>query len=92
MKRDLLSIAKQWPDSGLTQKEFCKQHKLTFNTLQYGLRRLRRKGGATKGFVELISKQPESSNTGIMEVHFVNGTRMVFFSNPDPAFIKSLIS
>jgi hypothetical protein len=91
MKRDLLSIAKQWSSSGLTQKDFCSLHKISFNTLQYWLKQSRRVPKQVKGFVELVPEH-RPSIAGIMELHFANGNRLVFHSKPDAVFIKSLIS
>jgi len=38
MKRDLLTLASQWPSSVLTQKDFCKRDVLNYNIFQYWIR------------------------------------------------------
>ena len=90
MKRDFLELASQWPSSGITQKEFCSKHQIAYQTFQYYLRKSRRKEKPADGFVELFAKQNQLSAQS-MELHFANGSRLLFFHNPDPAFIISLV-
>jgi len=91
MNRDILSIALQWSTSGLTQKEFCKKHKLGYNQLQYWLRRSKKVSNPSQGFIELVHEQTDPTPQS-MELHFANGCRLVFFNIPDASFIKSLTS
>jgi hypothetical protein len=91
MKRDLLSIVLQWSTSGLTQKEFCKKHKLGYNQLQYWLRRSKKPSNLSQGFIELVPEQTNSTAHS-MELHFANGCRLLFFNTPEASFIKSLTS
>jgi len=89
MKRDMIALIGQWPESGLTQKEFCKKHRLTYHTFQYWLRKSRQRLESPTGFIEITPWQ--SQHVPAIELHLVNGIRLVFHQLPSSDFIRSLV-
>jgi transposase-like protein len=41
-QEEMLSLIKQWQESGKSQKSFCQEHELTYTTFYYWLRLYRR--------------------------------------------------
>ena len=82
-----------WKASGLSQKAYCQQHQIVPHVFYYWLskHRLKHQPGEEKGFVP-VKVLPAKSPAVSMELIGSNGNRLVFFGQPDPAYIKSLLS
>lgn len=79
-----------WQQSGLTQKEYCRQHQLASHLLAYWIRRVRQKNApAAKGFVAVSLS---TSATPVMELLTSSGARLLFYSRPEAAYLQELLS
>lgn len=92
--KDLKKLVKSWPKSGLTQQEFCKKHKLSYNRFQYLYRRkttyLSHEKVHGRGFMELspaVLKNGEFRFT----IYFPTGARIECQGIPDVTFLKALL-
>jgi|GEM_PF-2354101 hypothetical protein len=79
--------------SGQSQQSYCDQHQITPHILAYRIKRYRLKKEAAnpKGFVCVTPAWDKLSSVA-MELVGANGIRLVFYTQPDPGFIKSLLS
>ena len=82
-----------WKTSGLSQKAYCEQHQIILHVFYYWLskHRIKHQPDNEKGFVP-VKVLPAKSSAASMELIGSNGNRLVFFGEPDPAYIKSLLS
>jgi adenylate kinase family enzyme len=79
--------------SGQTQQSYCDQHQITPHVLSYWIKRyrLKKESGNEQGFV-CLSPPRDIISSVAMELVGSNGIRLMFYSQPDPSFIKSLLS
>jgi hypothetical protein len=63
----MLTLIRQWQESGQTQQTFCKEHDLTFSTFYYWLKRYRR------GIDESSFLPVEVSSGSYIEIRYPGG-------------------
>lgn len=79
-----------WQQSGLTQKEYCRQHQLAPHLLAYWIRRCRKQHAPqARGFVPVSLS---ASTTPVMELLTSSGARLLFYSRPEVAYLQELLS
>jgi transposase-like protein len=98
MKKPVFQESEMYPHveahlaSGQSQQSYSEQHQITPHVLAYWVKRyrLKKEAGNPKGFVCVTPAQDKSSSVS-MELVGANGIRLVFYTQPDPGFIKSLL-
>ena len=82
-----------WKTSGLSQKAYCEQHHIVLHVFYYWLskHRIKQQAANETGFVP-VKVLPVKSSAVSMEIIGSNGNRLVFLGQPDPSYIKSLLS
>jgi len=92
----MLSLIKQWEQSGMRQKDFYEQHKIPAHVFYYRHKCYKKpKAGvhkpvpAASSFVQLQQLVPTSGN---MELHLSNGNRIIFNQPVSVDYLKALIS
>src|SRR4051812_41232245 len=89
-KEAMYSLISSWKVSGISQNAFCKQHNLPCSIFQYWLRKLKSETEEQEsGFTEI--KISSSSVSCAMEIIFPSGARIVFKSQPETSFLRSLV-
>lgn len=90
-KDKMFLLVDQWRKSGLTRKEFAKQHGITDSSLEYWCRKRdklkKRKSTETTDFVEIFSgkdkisetSQSTSSLSAIVELELPNGMKLKIY-------------
>lgn len=90
----MFACVEQWHQSGQTQKDFCKEHRLSYAVFQYWLRRHRQRhvsfGGGT-AFTSVQVFDESQVVIGSMELYMPNGCRIVFHQPANAALLKHLI-
>lgn len=89
MKRTLSQmqeICRQWEQSGLSRRAFCKQYNIAYQTFNYWHKRIDPKEGS--GFTEVVL--PVKRNM-CFELTFPSGARMSFEGEPCVNWLKALI-
>lgn|SRR5690606_36571421 len=90
----MLALISQWQSSGISQNIFCKQQGLPYSVFQYWLKKFRKSSEEPKsGFLEMkIPEEVISSETKTeIEIIFPSGARVVFKSQPETSFLRSLV-
>ncbi len=85
-------IIEKWKQSGLSQQEFYQQQSIPAHVFYYWHKCYRDQhykpsGKASGGFIQLTSP----ASTGNIELHFPNGTRVVFNEPVMAEYITALI-
>ena len=81
-----------WQTSNLTQKDYCIQNDIPFNTFYYWLKRLRDKEQTlSKGFVSLRIKDYRATAGGSINIHYPNGVQLSVPSTMDIRLMSKLI-
>jgi len=81
-----------WQQSGLTQKAYCRQHHIAPHLFSYWLKRYRLLEGQQKGFVPVTISSPPSTGAPVMEPVLASGSRLLFYTRPEPAYLHSLLA
>lgn len=85
------AMLEAWRQSGLTRREFCIQHNVSYSTFNYWCRRL--SADAPAGFTEIEVKSKSPATLGIgLEVVFPSGVKLVFGKEPCASWLKNLVS
>lgn len=99
---ELRKLVLTWPESGLTQPEFCKLHNLRYHLFQYHFRVATGRKGNVKpesskptspviketSFKQLTFEVPSSF---VMELRLADGSKLNFHQLPDAAWLKQLL-
>jgi hypothetical protein len=78
---------KEWQESGLSKKAFCRDRKIASQTFHYWLKKLSPE--APSGFAEVKLLPPGQS--GAFELTFPSGTRMTFQGEPSVSWLRELL-
>ena len=78
---------KEWEQSGLNKKAFCRERGITYPTFHYWYKRL----SGSSGFTEIAVASPSLSATNSYELVFPSGTRMVFQEEPPVTWLRELV-
>ena len=95
-RNKMLSLIKQWEQSGMRQKDFYQQHNIPAHVFYYWHKCYKKpKAGVRKpvpavnNFVQLQPLLPLGSN---IEMHLKNGSRIIFNQPVSVDYLKALIS
>jgi hypothetical protein len=100
-EREKLNLIRNWPQSGLSQKLFSKEHGLSYNQFQYIWRRkIKHKSRRNhyikrpmhEGFISLPAPSSEFRTKPIMELHLPNGKQLKIYQDISVTLLKSLLS
>lgn len=91
LQQQMFNHIEQWQNSGLSQKTFCQQINLAYNSFHYWYRRYRLKEGRpASAFIKLgVSPVAASSH---MELIMPDGKRLVFHQPVSADYLKVLIN
>lgn len=85
-----LGMITDWLQSGLSQKEFCKNHNIAYHIFHYWYKRYREQSRQKPGQFIPLQVNDTGSNK-FMELHFVNGNRIIFYQIVSSDYLKSLL-
>ena len=74
-------LIEKFKGSGLTVKEFCRQHSLNNKVYYYWKKKYETRPG--DGFLPVVIDKEQPANTCAVTIHYPDGTRLVFESNAD---------
>lgn len=79
---------REWQNSGLSKKAFCRERKITYQTFHYWFKRLSVE--ASSGFAQVNIAR--SQHTSSFELAFPSGARMTFQGEPTAAWLRELLN
>lgn len=85
-KEQMESTIKEWQNSGLSKKAFCRDREITYQTFHYWNKRLMSAG--MSGFSEVKLSLPAETNG--FELTFPSGVRMTFQGQPSATWLREL--
>jgi hypothetical protein len=95
VREQMFSMIRNWQQSGLTQKAYCEQHKITYHVFHYWYKCFRdlQLPAKEEGFIPL-KIQPSSVNTCSprIELLLADGKRLLFHQPVASDYLKALIS
>ena len=83
------TIIEQWQQSGLSRKEFCDRHGISYNSLVSWCKILKDKKTAP-GFAE-IKPLPAATSGLFAQLHLAKGIRIDFFHFVPADYVQSLL-
>ncbi len=90
----MYEIITQWKQSGLSQKQYCKQHAIPYSVFRYWHKHYRNRNNTSDtpagSFVQL--QMNEQAHQPFMEVLGAGGSRIIFYQAVSSDYVKSLIS
>lgn len=81
-------VVKEWQQSGLNKKAFCRQRGITYQTFHYWSKRL----VGWRGFAEVKVASSPPCGSNACELIFPSGARMVFNEQPSADWLRKLVS
>ena len=95
-QQQMFAMVASWKQSGLSQKQYCKQNNIRYYVFHYWYKRYRDQQTPLKdaGFVPLDVKNSASFNDGSAAIELLlgDGKRILFHSTVSSDYLKSLIS
>jgi hypothetical protein len=94
VREQMFKLIEQWQQSGLTQNIFCEQQSIRYHVFHYWYKRYRQVHSDAENnnsnFVKLQIAKPVTS--GLVEINFPGGMRIIFHEPVSSNYIKALIS
>jgi hypothetical protein len=94
VREQMFKLIEQWQQSSLTQNAFCQQQSIRYHIFHYWYRRYREQHADPQNnissFVKLQITKPVSS--GLVEIYFPGGVRLLFHEPVSSNYLKALIS
>jgi hypothetical protein len=90
-QEEMFFVIEEWRQSGLTQKEYCRQHNLVYHQFHYWYRKYREQQPApelSSAFVQI--KPAITTSTPFAELFFPGGGRVVFHQPVSIEYLKGL--
>jgi len=82
---EVQGIIKEWQDSGLSKKAFCRERQIKYPTFQYWCKRLT--DGGSPGFTEVDIQL----HLAALEIIFPSGARMMLHGEPSAVWLRELL-
>jgi hypothetical protein len=98
VREQMFKLIEQWQQSKYTQKAYCEQQSIKYHVFHYWYKRYRKEHPITNGsgvannnssFVKLQIAKPVA--TGVVEIHFPGGIRLLFHEPVSSNYLKALI-
>ncbi len=91
IQRQMFDHIDQWQQSGLSQKAFCEQVKLSYHIFHYWYKLYRNKeSGSVSSFIKLAVSSPSVCSAA--EILLPDGKRILFHQGVSADYLKALIS
>ena len=92
VKHQMFHHIKQWTVSNLSQKDYCRQHQLTYHSFHYWYKRYKNndQSRAVASFMQL-QVQPQTLQP-MVELLLSDGKRILFHQPVSSDYLKALIS
>lgn len=91
-RQQIIALIRQWPQSGLEQKEFCRKHSISYHTFKYyrkrEIQKEKNKADSTS-FVPVKIKQPRQLYA--LTITYPNGVSICVEDAITPDQLKDLI-
>jgi hypothetical protein len=94
VKQRMFDHISRWQQSALSQKQYCTENKIAYYVFHYWYKRYRDEQGINQQSSSFIRMHVQScaSSGPVVELVFVNGTRLVFHQPVSSDYLKSIIS
>ncbi len=91
-KNEMLLLIREWKESGINQKDFCRQHDLTMHSFYYWLRKYKQINTPLEnGFLPVEIKPPVNGTRGDIQIHYPNGVQITLDKSVSISRIRALI-
>lgn len=91
-QREMFALIKNWQDSGINQRDFCKRHDITIYTFHYWLRKYKQEySSSEKGFIPVEISPAETISQEDIRIQYPNGVQLILGNSVSISRIKALI-
>jgi hypothetical protein len=88
IEKDMFAHIEHWKQSGISQKQYCQDHAITYHSFHYWFKRFKRNNDQKPAaFTELQVQTGQPC----MELLFANGKRVLFHQLVSSDYLKALI-
>ena len=91
----MFSLIEIWKSSGKTQQDFCKEKDIAYHKFHYWFRKYNQQDQAVKTpatFTRIKVKEQIAVSSGLLEVAYPDGRRVIFNQAVDVDFLRSLLA
>ena len=92
----MFSLIELWKTSGKSQKEFCQQKDLAYHKFHYWFKKYNEEMNPDKdrtlSFSQVVIPEQFSSRSGIIELQYPDGRRLIFHQSVDASFLRALLN
>jgi hypothetical protein len=89
MRLQQFTMIESWQQSGLSQKQYCRQNNIPYHAFHYWYKRYREQQvSAVQAFVPLTVHQSFSGN---VEIQYADGKRLIFHQPVSSDYLKVLL-
>ena len=90
-QRVMYSYITQWKESGLSQKRFCLENKISSSNFFYWYKKYRKQNNRVSGFIPVRVHQRSEKPYDVLEIIYPNGVRLQLSAAAHPSIIGELI-
>jgi len=91
----MFSLIEVWKSSGKTQQEFCKEKDIAYHKFHYWFKKYNNHDQAIKTqatFTRIKVKEQIAGSSGVIELAYPDGRRLIFNQPVDVHFLRSLLA
>jgi deoxyribodipyrimidine photolyase len=89
LRRQRLQMIVNWQQSGLSQKEYCREHQIAYPVFHYWYKAWRKAQPMAPGTFTPV--EVEAPLQGHTELLLADGRRLIFHQVVDAAYLKALL-
>jgi hypothetical protein len=90
-QRVMYSYISQWKESGLSQKQYCLENKISSSNFFYWYKKYRKQNNPVTGFIPVHVHQRSEKPSDVLEIIYPNGVRVQISGAAHPSVIGELI-
>jgi transposase-like protein len=91
-QKEMFSLIRKWKESGINQKDFCRQHDLTLHAFYYWLRKYKQINVLSEnGFLPVELRPPVSDTREDIQIRYPNGVLVILDKSISISRIRALI-
>jgi hypothetical protein len=91
-QKEMFSLIREWKESGIDQRDFCKHHDLSMHAFYYWLRKYKQINTSSEnGFIPVELKPPVNGTKEDIQIHYPNGVLVTLDKSVSISRIRALI-
>lgn len=88
--QDWKNIIEAWKQSGQSKSDYCKLHSISYFKLRYWINKFNKEKVSDSTFIKIKRPDVRPFSESYIEVHLVNGVKIIFKQVPDIDYLKQI--